>query len=123
MVKIKRLIAFYIDYTIGFYVSYFLLNGNEMLFENMVLKIFFAVIIMLIGFYFFLRKDTIFGYTSIGKKIMKLKIYDEKGEQLTNKRKLIDRVFYSLWLFPLYPIMVLWNNQSRGDTKVKTEVR
>lgn len=123
MIKIKRLIAIYIDYIIWFYSCYFLLNANEMLFENIVLKIFFAVVIMLIGFNLFLRKDTIFGYTSIGKKIMRLKIYDEKGEQLTNKKKLLDRVFYSLWPFPIYPIMVLWNNQSNGDKKIKTEVR
>ncbi len=57
----------------------------------------------------FLRKDIIFGYESIGKKLMRLKIYDKNNERLTNKKQLIDRTFHSLWTFHIYIFMILIN--------------
>lgn len=72
----------------------------------------------------FLRKDTLFGYESIGKKLMRLKIYDlSNNERVKNKKKLIDRNFYSFCSLPIYAFMILINNQSVGDKEMKTTVK
>ena len=88
-IKLKRLIAISIDY-----------------------------VIILITDYYFSTFWLIFSYESIGKKkIMGLKIYDENGKRIKNKKILTDRVYYSLSTFHIYMFMILANNKSTGDKK------
>lgn len=124
-VKIRRLIAIYIDYNITFYICYFLEKIINLLIpENLFLEIIFSIISFIIWFNLFLRKDTLFGYESIGKKLMKLKIYDLSNNELVkNKKRLIDRNFYSFWSLLVYAFMILINNQSVGDKEMKTMVK
>ncbi len=70
-----------------------------------------------------LRKNIIFGYESIGKKVMGLKIYDENEKRIKNNKILMDRVYYSLPTFHIYMFMILANNKSTGDKKMKTTVK
>ena len=122
--KMKRLMATFLDYFIFFYVSYLILIIAEVFTKNnMVLRVITTMFVMLVFFCLFLCKDILFGYESIGKKVMKLKIYDEDGNNLIDKKKLIMRTFYSFWLFPIYPFMILVNNRSIGDEKVKAIVK
>ena len=77
--KIRRLIAIYIDFIITIYICYFFeIITNLLIPENLFFEIIFSIIFFIIWFNLFLRKDTIFGYESIGKKLMRLKIYDLK---------------------------------------------
>lgn len=124
-VKIRRLIAIYIDYNITFYICYFFGKIISLLIsENLFLEIIFSIISFIIWFNLFLRKDTLFGYESIGKKLMRLKIYDLSNNELVkNKKRLIDRNFYSFWSLPIYAFMILINNQSVGDKEMKTMVK
>ena len=102
-VKIRRLIAIYIDFNITVYICYFLEKIISLLIpENLFLEIIFSIISFIIWFNLFLKKDTLFGYESIGKKLMRLKIYDlSNNERVKNKKRLIDRNFYSFWSLPI----------------------
>lgn len=123
-VKIRRLIATYIDFIIIAWPTCYLGNYLNPMFEtNLILYIILSMIILIIGFNIFLRKDTIFGYRSIGKKITRLKIYDMDGSEIKDKKKLIDRIFQSLSTAHLYPFMILINNKSNGDKRIGTEVK
>lgn len=124
ILRIRRLLAIWIDYVIIFYTCFYAGKIIEPLtFKNIFLEIVFSIAFLLIFFTIFIRKDSIFGYESIGKKIMCLKIYDLNGQRVTEKKKLIDRTFYTTPFFCLYPIMVLINNQSIGDRKIGTQVK
>lgn len=124
VLKIRRLVASYIDYNIIFYTCYYLAKIIEPIISgNIFLKILFSIAFIFIGFNLFLRKDIIFGYESIGKKITGLKIYDENGKRVTNKKQLIDRIYHSVWTFHIYIFMILINNKSSGDKTIGTEVR
>ena len=124
--KIRRLGAIFIDYLIIFYTCYYFLQILQPLAKKYIfLEIVFTLTALILFANLFLRKDMIFGYESIGKKIMRLKIYNESGMRIKNKKKLIDRVYYSLFFFyfPFYPYIILINNRSRGDRIVKTVVK
>ncbi len=124
--KIRRLIAMYIDFHIVFFATYIFIGMFESLFyKNILVDIIFGLAFGTIFINLLLRKDMIFGYESIGKKIMKLKIYDENGMRIKNRKELIDRIYYSLFSyeFPFYPYIILINNRSRGDRIVKTVVK
>jgi len=122
--KIRRLIATYIDFVITFWpICYLGSIIDPMLETHLILYIILSIILIITGFNIFLRKDTIFGYSSIGKKIMRLKIYNIDGSEVRDKKKLIDRVFQSLSTAHIYVFMILANNKSTGDKKIGTEVK
>lgn len=121
-IKIKRLVALYIDYLLIFCISYFPFYYIYKLFNTFLANLFFGSITILLLINLFLRKDSIIGYESIGKKIMRLKIY-KNNERVTNKKLLKDRVFLSLPSLPFYLFMILFNNKSSGDIKLGTEVK
>lgn len=124
--KIRRLIAMYIDFHIAFFIGYiFTVIPEKLLFESILVDSILGLVFIFIFVISILRKDIIFGYESIGKKIMRLKIYDESGMRIKDKRKLIDRVYYSFFTYeiPFYPYIILINNKSRGDRIVKTVVK
>lgn len=53
---------------------------------------------------------------------MFLKIY-QNDERIKNKKNLIERIFYIVFPFNFYPFMILYNNKSKGDIKLNTEVK
>jgi len=127
--KLRRLLATCIDYCVIIYpISYFsefLKKTISIVIQNkFICDMLIGIIFLVLLFSLFIRKDTLFGYESIGKKIMKLKIYDKEGSRIKDKRLLIDRVFRSCNLyFPLYPFMILFDNKSEGDKKMETRVK
>ena len=122
-VKIRRLIAIYIDCNIIFWVSYYFCVFWSLFCKNIFFLFFLFFVGLLVFINIFLRKDVIFGYESIGKKLLRLKIYDENNNRLKDKKLLIDRVYHSLWTFNIYMFMILLNNKSAGDKKIKTTIR
>lgn len=122
-VKFRRLGATFIDCICIHYIIYFFgLIMEPLIKDNIYIRLCLSITLLIFDVLVFLRKDVIFGYESIGKKIMKLKIYDIDGNRLTDKKLLIDRVRHSLWPFCLYPFMILIDNRSVGDKKMKTRV-
>lgn len=121
LLKIRRLLAVYIDFILIFYLCYFFAHLIS-IFDNIFYLIFIGIVVLVLFFNIFLRKDCIIGYESIGKKIMRLKIYCNNVRVL-DKKLLIDRVFYSICNFPIYPFMILIINKSCGDNKYNTEVK
>lgn len=105
------------------FVIYYPYKLLEILFKNnIVLNIISAILIVVILYILILNKDSIIGYESIGKKIMRLKIYkDEK--RLEDKKILRKRNFLSFWDLPFYIINVLFDNKTEGDIKCNTEVK
>ena len=123
-IKIKRLIAAYIDFILIFSIGYFLLKPIDYLVSG---NVFFEVLIGIVGlglyYLIFTRKDVIIGYESIGKKITRLKVFSNDGIRITDKNVLKNRVLYSITTFPLYPLMILLDNKSEGDKRMHTIVR
>ena len=121
LLKIRRFLAIYIDFVIIFYLCYYLFHILD-IFDNIYYSIFLSSCALVLFFNIFLLKDCICGYESIGKKIMFLKIY-YNDDILKDKRILKDRVYFSIWNFPIYPFMILINNKSSGDNKFGTIVK
>lgn len=121
LLKIRRFLAVYIDFVIIFYLCYYPFYILD-IFDNIYYSIFLSSCFLVLFFNIFLIKDCIFGYESIGKKIMFLKIY-HNGDVLKDKKILKDRVYFSIWNFPIYPFMILINNKSSGDNKFGTIVK
>lgn len=120
--KIKRLIAIIIDILIIKYIIVEPLRIFYQQFNTTLANIIFTIITLVISLGAFLCKDCLIGYESLGKKIMRLKIYQE-GNVLCDKIILIKRVIFTIFTSPLYPFMILYNNKSKGDIKCNTEVK
>lgn len=121
-IKIRRLIASYIDYAIAmvivFSIASFLINKTSIT----IIKFLLAFLGLIIVTYLLLIKDTIIGSESIGKKCMKLHIY-KNNKRIIDKNTLIKRNRITLENFPKYPFMIIYNNKSEGDNTYNTEVR
>lgn len=121
--KIARVLANCLDYFIIYYVCYFILWIVNQFLSTTFTDVIIGATLMIAIFLLFCFKDVLFGYESIGKKIMGLKIYDKKGNRVTDKRKLVKRVFHSTYTFPFYVIFVFVNNQTIGDKVCGTTVQ
>lgn len=123
VLKLRRLTASYIDIMLISFIIYYPFKLLEILFKNnMVLNIISAILILIIFYTLILNKDGIMGYESIGKKIMRLKIYKD-GKRLEDKKILRKRNYLSFWDLPFYVINVLFDNKTEGDIKCNTEVK
>lgn len=123
--NIKRFIAFCIDFSLIASICYIFLEiFYPLVLGKVILEFGLGVGICLLLFTLLLRKDCIFGYESIGKKLMHLKIYNENNERVMDKRILQKRIYYSLLCLPhVNEIMILAGGQSEGDKRMHTIVR
>lgn len=127
-IKIKRLISVTIDLTpfvLFVYLTAPIFNVDFFLFDILVIKIVLVIVYYGLLGLAICTKDIIFGYESIGKKIMKLEIVNQDGEKEKNKSILFQRNFYSLFnlYWGLYPYMILFNNKSWGDYKTNLTIK
>ena len=123
--KRKRLLAVIIDFSLIGVYQYILSIIAEFLFlvtNSTIIWILCWAFVMVSSVYLFIQKDCLFGYESIGKKTMKLKIY-QNGEILKNKSILRKRAIEDLKNFMFYPIMLWSNGRSVADEKFNTEVK
>ena len=89
--RLRRLIASYLDIMLIYFILYYPVKLLVNLFENnMILNIISDILIVVILYILILNKDSIIGYESIGKKIMRLKIY-KVGKRLEDKKILRKR--------------------------------
>ena len=120
--RLKRLVAAIIDFVIIGYIILIPLWILDQFINGIFVDIFIGITGLVAFFNMYIRKDNLVGNNSIGKKIFKLKIYQNEKE-LTNKKELIRRNYITMWTVPYYPFMVLYNNKSKGDIKCNTEVK
>lgn len=119
--KIKRIFAAVIDfYIIGLALALPLEIINYLIGID-IISIIIGIAFVLLFIYLYCRKDCIFGYESIGKKLLGLSIYS-KNIRITDKVLLKNRVISTFELLPLYPIDILIDNVSIGDKKYDTEI-
>lgn len=117
--KVKRLVAIGIDCLI-FEILVEVARKVQVIFhisDILILITFFPLLFILV-----INKDCLFGYESIGKKIMNLKIY-QNGERVTNKKILRKRIFEGWIGIPFYPIYILTSGKSLSDEKLNIEVQ
>ena len=120
--RLRRLLALYLDCIIIFIILYFPMYYIYTLFENMFMNIVTSIIAIILMVNLFLRKDCLIGYNSIGKKIVKLKIY-QNDKMVNDKKLLIDRILYTV-KSPIYSLFyLLLNNKTEGDIKCNTEIK
>ncbi len=120
--KIRRIFASTIDFMI---IAYVCSIPNKILktFSNGdLLEIIITIVSVVIMVILYINKDCIIGYESLGKKIMNLKIYSN-NERVLDKKILSNRIKKTLPTFPLYPLSILCEGKSAGDSKYNTEVR
>lgn len=124
MLKIKRLLACYIDFIIFllfFSIPLEFLNDDFLKNDSTDISL-FIIVFMIIFLLLFAFKDIITGNRSIGKRILKLYILDENGNICKNKKILLKRNIRTLELFPMYVFNILQDNKSSGDCKYHTIV-
>ena len=102
-IKLRRLLATYIDFCILVYGSNYTAKFVKRLFR--------------FEWYINIMIDLILAFLYL---IIFIKIYDKNG-RIKNKKLLVDRVKHS-WCYPVYPLMILYNNKSFGDIKYETWV-
>lgn len=119
--KIKRIIAAVIDFYIIVLVLALPLEFINSSIDNNIISIIIGIAFFFFFIYLYYRKDCIFGYESIGKKLLGLNVYS-KNIRITDKILLKNRVKSTFELFPLYPIDILIDNVSIGDKKYDTEI-
>lgn len=120
--KLRRLFAAIIDFaTIG-YIVLIPLGIIDYFINGIFIDIFIGITGLIAFFNMYIRKDCLIGNNSIGKKMAKLKIYQNEKE-LICKKTLIKRNYITFWTIPYYPFMILYNNKSEGDIKYSTEVK
>lgn len=119
--KYKRLLAALIDFLI-LGVACRLIGCVFLLFNSITANFIAGFIGAIIIIFVFPLKDCLFGYESIGKKIMGLRIY-VNGERVTDKKILKKRITDGWEGLLFYPIYILKDNKSLGDERMNTEVK
>lgn len=120
-VKLKRLCALFIDSIIIYFIIW-IISLSQYIVDIKIANTLVALTSIIIIFIIIPRKDCLFGYESIGKKIMGLKIYKD-GKRVLNKKILIKRITEGFFGIPFYIIYILKNNKSLGDEIMNTEVK
>lgn len=125
MIKLKRLIALYIDLFIAIFTATIIMEvitlGNFSTITSILLICILCTLYIILIFKIFIRKDLIFKNASIGKKILGLQILDANNN-IPDKKVLINR---NKDLFPLFPLDILYiilYNQTTTDKKYHTKV-
>lgn len=121
MIKVRRLIAVYIDFVIAFIIIYLPMLIIDYIINNIIIEIIATIISLLIFLYLMIYKDLLFKNASIGKKIMGLRIY--YNNKIPDKDIIIKRNKTTSLVFPLYVFQILFKNKSYGDIKCDTEVK
>ena len=122
--KIKRILADCID-LLGIYLILLLLaltfQPQPYLYSD-IINFIILYIPFLIGYVLIICKDIIFGHKSLGKRIMKLNVYDKNEQLILSKKTLICRNIVSCWLLPLNILFILLQNKTFGDYVMRTQV-
>lgn len=123
--KIRRLIAVFIDFFLSYILLLFLtlmIRPHPYIYPD---SINFIVLYMPMILIYILSifKDAIWGYKSFGKRIMKLNIYDKNNQVIISKRTLICRNIVSFWIFPLNVFLIFFRNKTFGDYILNTQVK
>lgn len=122
MKKLRRIIAIYIDFVIAFSCVYYPLKIIDNVFNDIIIIKLIITIISLYNFYFLMVfKDLLFKNASVGKRIMKLKIYH--NGKIPDKNIIIKRNKATSYVYPIYIFQIIFANKSYGDIKYNTEVR
>lgn len=127
MVKLRRIVAFLIDYYIllmaGFIVA-FIIKSIGTIFETnfMMNSLNFLInkIAMPIAILGLLVKDLVFKNYSIGKKLMNLEIRSLNNNSPSIFQLIARNLFYIVW--PLEVLILIITGKRLGDIIFKTEV-
>lgn len=127
MVKLRRIIAFFIDYyillMISFVVAFFIgifgtiFKGNFMMNSLNFLINGITIPIAILGLFF---KDLIFKNYSVGKKIMHLRIKTVDDNKPSVTQLVARNLFYIIW--PLEILTLIITGKRLGDIIFKTQV-
>ena len=117
--KLKRIVAGLIDFLI---IISIIIIFEVVNIKNEMLDIILMSLEAIFMFFIIPRKDCLFGYESIGKKIMKLGIYKD-NKRVTDKDILRKRTYYALIALPFNIFYILKNNKCIGDEEYNTEVK
>ena len=117
-INIKRIIAGFIDFLIVCFII--TLISNIIISQALYMSYNSYLICFILGSFLLLLKDKVFRSSSIGKKLVKIKVIT------THKTKLsfitcLKRNF-TLFIWPVELLLVITKNKRLGDIWAKTEV-
>lgn len=125
--KLKRLIAIFIDYYVILFVGFLLAfivvtTGQALNISNIEFSIDLIInrITMPISIIGLLLKDLIFKNKSLGKKIMKIEVKKKNGQLPTSMELVLRNIFYIIW--PIEFVILIICNQRIGDIILNTSV-
>ena len=117
-----RILAFLIDYII---ITIFFLILMSFSSNDVVIKIILASTVSILSFFYFVISEYKYGYT-IGKKLVKIKVQNLSGKQITLKQALIRNLLRIIDSLPMFyivgiiSILITKNRQRVGDILAKT---
>lgn len=117
--RIRRLVAAYIDFFISCFISSFLVLIVSL--GKLDTTVFNVCVYLGTFVITFVLKDLTFKNASIGKKILHIKIL-KKGQQNIDTITIIKRSIPLILLYPLEGLFILIDNHRLGDIWSKSEV-
>lgn len=107
--RVKRLLAFIIDilpFIFFMMITAPIFNSDFYLFKIFAIKILFVIIYYVLLGLAVCTKDILFGYESIGKKLMKLKIVNQDGLEKKTRTFYLKRFFILSLLYIFHYILI-----------------
>lgn len=120
--KIKKLISWWID----FFIYFFCVMRFLMLVSPIILKLstfVFALLVIVIIYISYSKKDILFKGRSLGKRIFSLAVYNEEGTELVDNKVLRKRGNIEMFTFPLDFWFILFLDKQIADYVCKTDVK
>lgn len=122
MKTIRRFISIIIDFLIMDLIANYIITGPiNLIIKDYTINVIINTIVI-ICLYFFIYKDCIWGYESIGKKLMGLKIYQNR-ERITDKKLLVQRIKTTYLYALISGPMLFLTGKTEADKKYNTEVK
>ncbi len=123
--KLRKILAYYFDFLLIFYSIVFLGKLLEIfiIHSSTFFKEFLSIVMFILVYYLFSRRDYIMKGRSLGKRIFKLAIYNESDGGRTDIKTLIKRSRIEVLFFAYDFILILVSGKELADYIYKTEAR
>ncbi len=124
-IRLRRLLALYIDFALAVIVSTMITKiitlGHVTIDSSPIILCISMLINTTLLFYFIICKDLAFKNASVGKKLFGLHICYTNGD-IPDRKIIMKRISTCILLFPLDIILIIFKNQTSGDEEYHTQV-
>lgn len=123
--KTKRLFCWWIDFLVYFYCVMMILSfSNPIILKSPeMIQIALSLLVVVIIYLSYSKKDILFKGRSLGKRFFSLAIYNEEGTELADTKVLKKRGSIEFFTFPFDFWFILFFEKQIADYVCKTDVK